>query len=856
MKLLNELTLKNLRLNKKRSFMTVIGIMLSIALMFTVITMVFSLRNVMQDIVISDAGKYHIKTVEGAKYRDSIAVSREVSEYTELKVLGNSKIDSKNKYKPYIKVFAADQAGFENSGLKLTEGRFPKSGDEIVLGKHIVENGGIQVKLDQSLKLVLGERQIKEVKDSESNEILYKDGQSLKGEFVEGEFLVNPYEKEYKVVGFVERPNSSIESYDQAGYSAFTFSSPQDRVIEEDIYYSLKDPKNIEKHVQVLYGDNISDCEVNTHLLSSMGIGLHDNRMNMIYSLAAILLVVIVATSVFIIKNSFSISIVEKTKQYGILKSLGATDSQVKRNIIFEGFTLGIIASVLGIALGLLASFILIFIVNNLLSASLNGFAFKLSLNPIAFAGSLILGFITIYLSVYFIARRSINFSPIEAIKSSNDIKIRKKDVKTPRIIDKLFDIGGLIAYKNLRRNRRKYRTTVASIALSVAVFIGMYSFVDTMVVGSKAAYSYTNYQISNFFYSEADLVDKNFEESKELLKILEADEKYAVYKAGKGNITSDSFTKEYLDKAKEMGFEKEGYTIVKIREINNESFDKLLEMNGLSKDSNFLFINKGEISEEGKITSYKILSDNNIKLTPKIYENTETGKLDDGKAKDKALSLTAITKLLPGMQEYNKGFSFEIYARENSLSDVLTFEGSEFFVDSPNADRTYKKLDDYIKEKGLGDFDIQNNQEAVKMINNILLLIQIFGYGFIIVISLIGLTNVFNTITSNVYSRKVEFGSLMSYGMSQGQINRMALFESMMIGGKGLLFGIPIGLIISFLSNKAMNLNIVISYRFPFLPIVISIVLVGLLTFIIMSYSVSQIKKQNIIETIRNENI
>lgn len=76
----------------------------------------------------------------------------------------------------------------------------------------------------------------------------------------------------------------------------------------------------------------------------------------------------------FIIKNSFSISIVEKTKQYGILKSLGATDSQVKRNIIFEGFTLGIIASVLGIALGLLASFILILIVNNLLSASLNGF--------------------------------------------------------------------------------------------------------------------------------------------------------------------------------------------------------------------------------------------------------------------------------------------------------------------------------------------------------------------------------------------------------------------------------------------------------------------------------------------------
>lgn len=64
---------------------------------------------------------------------------------------------------------------------------------------------------------------------------------------------------------------------------------------KEDIYYSLKEPNNIEKHLQALYGDNMADYEVNTTLLSSMGIGLHDNRMNMIYSLAAILLVVIVA---------------------------------------------------------------------------------------------------------------------------------------------------------------------------------------------------------------------------------------------------------------------------------------------------------------------------------------------------------------------------------------------------------------------------------------------------------------------------------------------------------------------------------------------------------------------------------
>lgn len=142
-------------------------------------------------------------------------------------------------------------------------------------------------------------------------------------------------------------------------------------------------------------------------------------------------------------------------------------------------------------------------------------------------------------------------------------------------------------------------------------------------------------------------------------------------------------------------------------------------------------------------------------------------------------------------------------------------------------------------------------------MINNLLLLIQIFAYGFMIVMTLIALTNVFNAISSNVYSRQTEFASLISLGMSSKQLNLMSFYESLILGIKALFWGISIGLASNYIIFIGMKSSIeAMSYRVPWLAVIISILITFIIIFLIMNYSVGKIKSQNIIATIRNENI
>ena len=88
MKLLNELTIKNIKLNKKKSIATIIGICLSVALMFTVLTMLFSVRKTIEDIVKDMSGKYHLVNILGKEYQDVLEANVDVDELLVNKVLG------------------------------------------------------------------------------------------------------------------------------------------------------------------------------------------------------------------------------------------------------------------------------------------------------------------------------------------------------------------------------------------------------------------------------------------------------------------------------------------------------------------------------------------------------------------------------------------------------------------------------------------------------------------------------------------------------------------------------------------------------------------------------------------------
>lgn len=857
MKLLNKLTIKNLRLNKKRSVMTCVGIALSVALIFTVITMALSLHQTLLNLIRKNEGNFHIVLSHAEKYEENIKNNKDVSEYLINDILGYSKFESRNSYKPYIKLIAASKEDLKREGLKLLEGKLPETSDEIVLSEHLLKSGGFTHSVGDLLKLEPGKRDIDEKSLPEDLKEYYKLTGEITGSYVEGEYLsplpagtedlsenggkTGP--KTYRICGIVERPSYSLEKGYDPGYSVFTVASDGERTIDREIFYRLKKPADIERHLKAYGGEVNSDIYINRELVSLEGFNFGSGLNATLYGMVAVLIVVIMLSSIVIIRNSFAISIVEKTKQYGILKSIGATDKQVKNNIMYEGLILGITGSLSGLLVGAGASYVLSKITANYLKAALKGAEFKVYISIFAILLSLILGFLTILVSTYKIARRASKISPMEAIRSSYDIKVTKKELRAPAFIMKIFGIGGLISYKNLKRNRKKYRATILSIALSTAVFIGMSYFVDNLNDSAKATLGETNFNIASDSSADGENLIKDFESYKEMPSCLENDEKYSVMLGFSGKADEHSFTEEYINSSLSKGHSP---CDINLTMLSEGSYNELLKMNRLSDDTEAVFVNKARFKDDNnKVHVLEIMKDLNLDFT-----------IIGGGPEKSRLRLTPVEKLLPGMSGYNSEFTSTIYIREKKIEKPEAVMSSGLFIQSQDPDRSIKNLKNFMEENNIIGIDFMNIDIEKRTIEGILLLIKIFGYGFITVISLIGLTNVFNTISGNVYSRKSEFGTLMSLGMSRKQLTKMYSTESLMIALKGLAFGLPAGLLICLLVKMAVSYNVEAAWVFPVKAILISIAAASVLTFVIMKYAVSKVSSQNIIEAVRSENV
>lgn len=134
---------------------------------------------------------------------------------------------------------------------------------------------------------------------------------------------------------------------------------------------------------------------------------------------------------------------------------------------------------------------------------------------------------------------------------------------------------------------------------------------------------------------------------------------------------------------------------------------------------------------------------------------------------------------------------------------------------------------------------------------------IRILLYGFITLVTLIGVTSVFNTINTSIMLRKKEFAMLRSVGLTPRGFNKILFFESLFFGFKSLLYALPVSLGIVLLIDKTATNVMDFGYIiWPVKSIIISIIGVFIIVLLTMLYSASKIKKDNILETIREENI
>ena len=871
MNLLNKLTKKNLKLNKKRTIVTIIGIMLSVALITAIASVYLSGVGSLTDYLRKKNGNFHANFYGvPANKLDDFKENRNIETINIVKSIGYAKIESKNDYKPYANVQAFTKNSLENLGIRLIDGRLPEKDDEILIPSHLETNGRLFLKVGSTIDLQIGKRI-----DLFGEELNQNYSIVINSENTIDEKIIETKTKTYKVVGITERPSTVIEPSTAPGYTFITFMDSNNITDNVDVYlrFNLKNESDCFKYIAnileinpeiFLKGskmDNITSDEYDLYFKElekakyKFGINytlvlfeinpIANSGIIGLGTAALVVMGIVVFASVFCIKNSFDISITEKIKQYGMLKSVGATKKQIKKNVFYEGAILGVIGIPLGIILGFVASYLLIIISNFYMRDMLpEYFVLKFIFSPLATIVAIILGIITIYFSASRSAKKASKISPIDSIRNSANIKIESKKIKTPKIIKKVFGIGGEISLKNLKRNKKKYRTTVISIIVSTFVFIALSSFMDMLYREIKNQYSTTDYNLyisySNF---NKDMYDKFYETTK-FDSVLDSTISKTIYVEIEGN----HYSKEYIELT---NITDESYeTIIPVLSIGKDQFKKYAKSLGVDYE---YIKDKGILLDT--INHYE-LDDNNNRINKKFREfNYNKGDFINFRVTESDikydLEVGIVTDLLPfGIQ---KDRDTMMIVEDELLEKLGSSRYLNVYYNSSDANKLQTQIEEFFKDENI---NIYNVNENVKMVNNFYILIGIFLYGFIIVVSLIGITTVFNTITTNMELRKREFAMLKSIGMTKKEFNRMIRLETIFMGLKSLLYSIPIGILLSYLLYSSIAKGSSQTYALPLNGIMISIVVVFLLISLIMSYSIRKINKQNTIETIRNENI
>lgn len=840
MNILNKFTIKSLKLNKKRTIVTIIGIMLSTALICGVAGLVSSFQNSLIDWARTNDGNYHVtfKNVSSDKAQ-YVTENQKVKDYFLSSSLGWANLEgSKATNKPYLHVLAYDKKALENYGVVLTDGRLPQNPNEIIITESVLTGARVSLKIGDTITLNIGTRK--------SNDDYYLNDDNLYTE--DDESIVDTKEKTYTIVGFME--TLDVENLYSPGYSALTYMDETPSVIDISVLY--KSPKEYEKTTKdickTLNLNFDGDVYVNSDFLRFQGV-MSDSMLNVLYTIAGVVIFIIVISSVFVIRNSFSISVAEKNRQYGMLSSVGATSKQIRRNVIFEGMVIALIAIPLGILFGIVAIMILLKVVNYLLEDMLDGMKFTYSINLVAVLISIIISIITIYLSCLIPARKAAKISPIESIRGNNDIKINSKKLRTSKLTKKLFGIGGVIASKNLKRSKKKYRTTVISLVISIFIFISLSSFLS---LGTKTSeFYYTDFKFN--MYVEC-LDNSNTQIYEKISKLENIDDSAYCYESSL-DIDNNKYASEFGKKILEDDSSPNGIAFMV---YNNEYFKRYIKELGLNENdykTTVVLLDYATLyNEDGSKTVDRIYS---LKSGDKV--NVKSGD------KEKTLTISKFTDVKPMGQEavyYDHGIIVvsEDYIKEVFKEDVNNsdyYHLSDLFIKSSKPQELENTLNDLIKQGGdYYGLTVFNYETYMKQEQRMLLVVKIFLYGFITVITLIGVTNIFNTITTNMILRSKEFAMLKSVGMSTKEFNKMIRLESIMYGTKSLLIGIPLGILGSYGMYKAFAQGIDLGYTLPLPAIIISIVFVFIIVGITMKYSLNKINKQNIIETIRKDNI
>lgn len=884
MNIFNKVTRKTLSKNRTRTIVTIIGIILSAAMFTAVMVSVSSLMKYMKECSIYNSGDWHgcfldvpadqIENLENEDKVDSVAWAQNI---------GYADIGSVNEYKPYLFVMGIDSLFGKRMPIHLSEGRMPDNSNEILLPDHLFYNGGVEYQLGDKLTLELGDRYWEDERLTQGLGYMPEEDASA------GEKLEVKETRAYTVVGFYERPD--FEDYEAPGYTAITLWDNSRPTEDAAAYFRMVDPRDTYDFVSVME-DTYGTGSWNSDLLRFEGASQYDSYYTMLYGLAAILTGLIMFGSVSLIYNAFSISVSERTRQFGLLSSIGATKKQIRKMVFAEAAYVSVIGIPLGVLSGIVGMGITFHLIGNKFYAfyGVKEVSLKLSVSLFSLLIAVLAAYLTVLISAWIPSRRAVRVSAIEAIRQSEDISIKARQVKTSALTLKLFGLEGTLAKKHFKRNRRRYRATIFSLFASVVLFISASSYCSYLTNAITGVYENYDYDIScdwgEFNQDEENRI--SLEQGAAILGQTEGVTQYSFVKiTGMDiDISSDMMPEDtrkilFGDGNSEQAQNSINMSIY-LYGVDAVSYDSYLKKMNL--DPSRYHDTKHPLAivmDQSKQFNPETQRYETVDLIKPEFQKLTVGMLDYDKwnhyTQSSEFKNASVEEYTAKEEELTQDIELEIgtcseelpFGLNDSYTHLAVVYPIEVFEtlipDSYAGEQIYFKTTDHVKgmenlektaeENGIPKETLYDVYATSESNRNLVTIINVFAYGFIILISLISLANVFNTISTSILLRRREFAMLKSVGMTEKGVSKMLSYECLLYGIKSLVYGIPVSFVITYLIFQSIGAGYEMDFYLPWTAVGIAVCSVFFVVFFTMLYARNKVKRDNLIDVLKNEN-
>ena len=583
-----------------------------------------------------------------------------------------------------------------------------------------------------------------------------------------------------------------------------------------------------------------------------VGEGHVSSYRSVFVSLSAVLGAIIMAASVIVISNAFRISAAERLKQFGILKSVGATRQQITKTVLREALFLSIVSIPAGIILGMLLHWLgttisdtLLAPMNKLIEDGLSlHMQFVFSWEALLIAVSLSFG--TVMLSAFLPARKAAAIPAIAAIRLTPEIKLSSRKPRRHRLVRAVFGFEGMLAAKAMKRSKRSYRAMVTALTISVVLFLvcGGLETQMTMTMNN----TYENIDATSITYYHAEQSDPALQggplDSAAAQRLTEQLADYpdtTVYGVGrKDTYVLYAPDAGLTDTMMQRVSPDDPYTEIVLVMPDTAHYQALCKLAGVPEGSNILINSYRQIYNDKVAESEPV---HFSKQTFTLKRNGETttlplhGQLTSTQIPQELMesAFNTIAVVVPQMQ----ATMYNWYASSIDTEGFVAHAEAVMRAFVPEGDRSV--------------YGVTDITEITDMTRGLTKLISVFLYGFVGMLSLIGLTSILSAIAANVRLRAREFAVLVSVGMTQGGVRKMLALESVISACKALLYGIPLGSLAMYLTYITLTQNVSYGFIYPWNTVLMAVAAVFLIALIATQYAASKLRGNSTMEVIRS---